>query len=116
MAAVTTTRRVLGTLVILLALGACGNDPNIRRASEPVSPIAVGDPADVNAMALASAMIRAGFTREQILNLGPSIRRGLATNGGAQAQRDGRVAALFSHMDGRLYVTSESSGTFTVRI
>jgi len=116
MAAATTSRRAVATLVILLVLGACGSDPNLNRVSEPVSPIAVGDPVDVNAMSLASAMVRAGFTRKQVLDLGPSIRRGLATNGGAQARRNGQIAALFSHMDGRLYVTSEGTGTFTVEI
>jgi hypothetical protein len=63
-------------------------------------------------MALASAMLRADFRADEVLELGPGIRRSLAESGGAQARKDGRIFALFSHRDGKLYVTSARSGTF----
>ncbi|SEP23797.1 hypothetical protein SAMN04490248_14810 [Salinihabitans flavidus] len=109
-------RRAVFLLVSVLALASCAGDPNVQRVSEPVTSLAVGDPGDVGAMALAQAMTRAGFSRAEILEMGPQIRRGLADNGGAQARRKGRIVALFSHMDGRLYVTSANVGTFTVDI
>jgi uncharacterized lipoprotein YajG len=97
-------------------LAACSGDPNVQRVSEPVTSLSVGDPGNVSATALARGMTRAGFSRAEILEMGPAIRRALVTTGGAQARREGQIAAVFSHMDGNLYVTSETSGTFTVSI
>ena len=106
--------------VVLIAcsffLAACGGDPNVQRVSEPVTSLSVGDPGDVSATALARGMTGAGFSRDEIIEMGPAIRRALVTSGGAQARRDGQIVAVFSHMDQRLYVTSENSGTFTVGI
>ena len=107
-------RRTMGVLVVLFAISACSADQNFRRVSDPVTSISVGEPGEVSANSLARAMNRAGFTRAEILELGPGIRRSLATNGGAQARREGRVLALFSYMQGRLYVTGANSGTFVM--
>jgi len=106
--------RSTGLAVVALLLASCAADSNLRRASEPVSSIAVGTPGEVSAMSLASAMLRAGFTREEVLELGPGIRRSLAESGGAQARRQGEILALFSFNEGKLYVTSASSGTFVL--
>jgi hypothetical protein len=106
--------RAAGFAVVALLLASCAADSNLRRVSEPVSNIAVGSPGEVSAMTLASAMLRAGFTREEILELGPGIRRSLAHSGGAQARRQGEILALFSFSEGKLYVTSASSGTFVM--
>ena len=102
-------------MVLLFLLGAgCAMDSNLQRKNEAVSAVAVGDPGEVGAMALARAMIRSGFTREEILELGPGIRSSLARTGGAQARRRREVVALFSHKDAKLYVTSGVSGTFVI--
>lgn len=101
-------------ILIALAIASCSADPNFRRVSDPVTSISVGEPGEVSATSLAGAMVRAGFTRAEILELGPGIRRSLASNGGAQARRDGRVLALFSYMQGRLYVTGANTGTFVL--
>lgn len=96
-------------------LAACANDPNFSRMTEPVSTISVGEPGEISAMSLVQAMSRVGFTREEILDLGPGIRRSLNQTGGAQARRGQTLVALFSLRDGMLYVTSANSGTFTLR-
>ena len=106
--------RVAGFVAFALLLASCTADSNLRRVSDPVSSLAVGTPGEVSAMTLASAMLRAGFTREEILELGPGIRRSLAESGGAQARRQGEILALFSITEGKLYVTSGSSGTFVM--
>lgn len=78
----------------------------------PVLAIPVGEAAEVSAADLAQAMVRAGFSREEILKHGPAVRNSLATSGGAQV-RDGKViGALFSIHAGQLYVTSRTRGTF----
>ena len=106
--------RRLSVFLLCLGVAACSADSSMRRVSEPVTSISVGEPGEVSAASLAQAMVRAGFTRDEILELGPGIRRSLATNGGAQARRDGRVLALFSYMQGRLYVTGANTGTFVM--
>lgn len=117
-ATVSALTRFLRPMVMLLAVfvAACATDSNLQRANTSVSSVAVGDPGEVGAMPLARAMIRAGFTRDEILELGPGIRRSLARTGGAQAKRKGAIVALFSHNDGKLYVTSASSGTFAIKV
>jgi hypothetical protein len=80
--------------------------------SEAVTAIPVGESASVSAYDLAEAMLRAGFSREQILKDGPGVRNALATSGGAQIRQGKFVAALFSVHSGRLFVTSRTRGTF----
>ncbi|TVQ42509.1 MAG: hypothetical protein EA424_07850 [Planctomycetaceae bacterium] len=108
--------RVAMALIIPSFLAACAADSNVRRVSEPVSPVSVGEPGDVPADALAGAMLRVGFSPQEILDMGPSIRRSLTQGGGAQARRQGELVALFSIWQGALYVTSNDTGTFIVEI
>ena len=108
-------RRVLFCLVVGLGvqLSACATtDPNVAQMEQTVTPMTVGEVADVSADDLAKAMLTAGFTAEQVLKHGPAVRNSLATSGGAQI-RDGKfVAALFSIHSRQLYVTSRARGTF----
>ena len=108
-------RRFFLTIVLFSAVlvGACAShDPNVIRMEETVTPITVGEAGAVSALELAEAMLRAGFSREEILEHGPAIRNALATSGGAQVRRGRFVAALFSIADGKLFVSSLSRGTF----
>ena len=105
----------LAAVLALAVLAACSEiDRNVGRVEGDVATVAVGDPGEVHAIALARAMLRTGFTRPEVLEKGPGIRRALATSGGAEARRDGEIVALFSHKDGALYVTGARSGTFVV--
>lgn len=106
--------RMLAGIGLASALAACAADSNVRRMNNTVTQMPVGEPGDISAMTLARAMTRVGFTREEILEFGPGIRRSLATSGGAQARRADELVALFSHMQGRIYVTSGNTGTFVV--
>lgn len=105
--------KFIPALLLVLALAACTTvDENITRTTETVTSITVGEATEVSAFDLAEAMLRAGFTREQILQHGAAVRNALAKSGGAQV-RDGKmVGALFSIHSGQLYVTSRSRGTF----
>ena len=100
----------------VLLTGCLANDVNFERLKQDVNSVAVGSPIEVDAMTLAKVMLRAGFSSERILEVGPSVRRSLAGTGGAEIRKKGRIQALFSHMDGRLYVTSSTSGTFSVQL
>lgn len=106
----------LGVVLISGALAGCGTDTSFQKANDKVSMVSVGDPGEISASSLAKAMIKAGFTYDEILELGPGIRRGLSEGGGAQASRNGEIVALFSHKGGRLYVASGTSGTFVTEM
>ena len=75
----------------MLPAGCASLDRSVALAEQVVTPIAVGDASDVSAYDLAEAMLRAGFTRQQILKDGPAIHNALAKSGGAQV-RYGKVA------------------------
>ena len=97
----------------LLALGGCTTvDPNFARMNDMVVPVPVGEVTAVPAMALAKAMLRAGFTRQQILDHGTEVRNALATAGGAQIRQGNAVDAIFAVHAQELYVTSRTEGTF----
>lgn len=116
---VSTSRLIKHTGLIAalaMALSACASDSNMRRSAAPVNEVAVGEPGDVRAETLASAMLRVGFSADEVLTLGPSVRRSLVLSGGAEARRQGELIALFSHAQGRLYVTSTRTGTFVLDV
>jgi hypothetical protein len=108
-------RQVALVLGAGLALASCTlADPNVAMTQQAVTPVTAGEAADVSADDLVAAMLKAGFSREQILKDGPAVHESLATSGGAQI-RDGKfVSALFSIHAGKLYVTSRTRGTFMV--
>jgi hypothetical protein len=108
-------RGFLGAAVIgaTLALSGCASiDRSIALTKQSVIPITVGEVTAVSAHDLAEAMLRAGFSREQILRDGPAVRNALATSGGAQLRSGKLVEALFAVHGDRLYVTSRTRGTF----
>ena len=111
--------KLVAAAALVALLSACATtkfDSNIPLTRESVTPLVVGEAADVSAIVLASAMIRAGFTDEQILREGPVDRNALATSGGAQVRDEESILALFSVQNGLLYVSSRERGTFTMRI
>ena len=97
---------------VVLLVGCASTDTNIQRLEETVTALPAGEVAAVDAEALAEAMLRAGFTPEQILKHGPAVRNALATSGGAQVREGKYVAAMFSIHAEELYVTSKARGTF----
>ena len=96
-----------------LALSGCASiDRSVALTQQSVTPITAGDAAAISAHDLAEAMLRAGFTPEQILRDGPAVRNVLATSGGAQLRSGKLIEALFAVHGDRLYVTSRTRGTF----
>jgi hypothetical protein len=91
-------------------------DRSVMLATEPVVPISVGEQAFVSAFDLAQAMLRAGFSKQEVLRLGPSIHSALATSGGAQIRQNKQVSAMFAVYGDRLYVTSLARGTFALQM
>lgn len=108
---------IASCIALSLMLASCSAmDHNLVRMEEQVTPIAVGDTAAVPAYVLASAMLRAGFTEDQVLRKGVAVRNALANSGGAQIRSSDYVQALFSVHGNELYVTSRTRGTFRLKI
>jgi len=101
-------------ILLLVGLSGCTTaiDRSVALSTEPVTAISVGEATAVSAYDLAEAMLRAGFTREDILRYGPAIHDALATSGGAQVREGQIVSALFAVHSDQLYVTSRTRGTF----
>lgn len=107
--------RVGIAIVVLFALSGCMTvDQSVALATQPVTAVAIGDANKVSAYDLASAMLQAGFSQDDILRYGPDVDDALATAGGAQVRQDKMVSALFAVHGNRLYVTSRTRGTFVV--
>ena len=105
----------IAALALVSLLTACGTmDRSIKLAEQTVTPVTVGEATSVEARDLAEAMLRAGFSPEQIIADGPAVRNALATSGGAQV-RYGKVAeAIFAIHGSELYITSRTKGTFVL--
>jgi hypothetical protein len=103
--------RKLVPVVALAVLAACG-DMNVTRNFSPVTAISSRETASLNAQDIVLAMARTGFTRQEILDHGPAVRNALSVQGGAEVRRGGNVTAIFSVMDGALYVVSQRGGTY----
>lgn len=103
--------RKLLPVVALAALTACG-DMNVTRNFSAVTAISSRETASLTAQDIVIAMARTGFTRQEILDHGPAVRNALSVQGGAEVRRDGNVTAIFSVMDGALYVVSQRGGTY----
>ena len=67
---------------------------------------------DLNAEDVVHAMRRAGFTDEQIVELGPAVRNALAVQGGARIRGGRFTDALFIASNGDLYGASKEHGSF----
>ena len=105
-----------GAAVIVLLVGilnGCASvDPNFAMMNNTVVPVPSGEATAVSAYSLADAMLKAGFTRDEVLDYGTELRNALATSGGAQIRRGKIVEAIFAVHAQELYVTSRTRGTF----
>jgi hypothetical protein len=102
-------------LALLVALQGCAStDRSLALSVQTVTPIAVGEAADVSADVLAEALLRAGFTPQEILDHGTDVHHALATSGGVQVRQGQLVEALLAVHTGKLYVTSRTRGTFVL--
>ena len=76
--------------------------------------IPVGNP-EVTALIaedIARIMLRAGFSEEQILELGTDLRNELSQSGAAQIYINGKVEAIFAVSGKCVYVSSRKKGSF----
>jgi hypothetical protein len=109
------TAQACGIGLVLFGLAGCTTmDQSVALATQPVMAIAVGDARAVSPDDLASAMVGAGFAKDDILSYGPDVEQALASSGGAQVRQNKMVDALFAVHGDKLYVTSRTRGTFVM--
>lgn len=96
----------------LALIGCASMDSNVARLEADVQSISVGEPHAISARDLAAAMVQAGFSGEDILKYGPSVRNAIGSAGGAQINKDQFAHAILTVQEGKLYVSSRDGGTF----
>lgn len=96
----------------LALIGCASMDSNVARLEADVQSISVGEPHAISARDLAAAMVQAGFSGEDILKYGPSVRNAIGSAGGAQINKDQFAHAILTVQDGKLYVSSRDGGMF----
>ncbi|MCY2924370.1 MAG: hypothetical protein NT031_02860 [Planctomycetota bacterium] len=97
----------LALLTLAAALGGCERPQKMRVTSLPDRDVAA-----LRADDIVLVMRRAGFSDQEVVELGADIRNTLATSGGAMVQIGARVEAMFS-VDGKfLHVTTRTKGSF----
>ena len=104
-------------LLIMLALSAalggagCANTGGAGARDQVIS-ISNREVAALSAEDIVRMMQLAGFSEQQILELGTEVRNALALSGTAQVKRKDRVEALFSVQGDQIYVITRSGGSF----
>ena len=94
-------------LLTLAALGGCERPQKMRVASLPDRDVAA-----LRADDIVLLMRRAGFSDQEIVELGPDIRNTLATSGGVMIRIGAIVEAMFSVEGNFLHVTTRTKGSF----
>jgi hypothetical protein len=90
----------------MLAMAGCA-------VTEPqVLPISNREVAALSAEDVVQVMLRAGFSDEQILQLGTDLRNELARSGAAQINVEDKVEAIFAVNGDYVYVSSRLRGSF----
>lgn len=110
--------RCLANLLVVASmmtvLGGCATPP--PAASIRVNPVANAEVVSLSADDVVLVMRAAGFSRQQILELGPPMRNALATAGGARIEQLGKIEAIFVFEKNMLYVSSRHTGGFVYNV
>lgn len=119
-----TIRRVLLACVLIVGpasgLTGCSHlpslssqDSNRKQPNElKIVPLGNQDVIELSADDVVRVMRRAGFSDEQILELGPELRDGLAESGAAQVRLKDKVEVVFAVHGKYLFITSRLRGSF----
>ena len=104
---VTTTLLALLLSVLFAVAGCTDRTPKFGVVSVDNQEVAALAAEDV-----VRVMLRAGFTNEQILELGTELRNELAFSGAVQINEEDKVQAILAVDSGYVYVSSRLRGSF----
>src|ERR1035437_7714360 len=95
-------------ILAVLILGGCAADKGkvMGVANQTALGVAIQGVTALSADDVVRVMRRAGFTHEEILNLGPDLRNTLAGQGAGEIRIDNKVQAIFAVNEDRLLVSS----------
>lgn len=77
-----------------------------------LAPLPNHEVADLSPDAVVAIMTRAGFSADNILDLGPALRNSIAATGAAQIRLGSKTEALFAVVGDNLHVSSRRRGSF----
>jgi hypothetical protein len=99
-------------LFIVLSLSALLGTVGCAHNQAQVIPVSNREVAALSAEDIVRVMLRAGFSDEQILELGTDLRNELARSGAAQIDVGDKVEAIFAIDGDYVYVSSRLRGSF----
>ena len=105
-------------LFLILSLTACAlgvrqeHDPDTNINAKVITLPNNKDVIALSADNVVTLMRRAGFSDQQILDLGTDLRNALATEGAAQVQVKDKVEAIFAVSGSQVHVSSYQRGSF----
>lgn len=105
---------LLGFLLLALAVAGCEHSEAHSRANSKLKivPVSNRDIASLNANDVIEIMRRAGFSDEQILQLGPDLQKGLAESGAAHFRVGNKLEAIFAVNGDYVHITTRLRGSF----
>ncbi len=110
-------RHMMVVLCSLIILGGCTNfESRMVQSDNKILPFKSETPVILKSNELYSIMKRANFTDDEILTLGAEVRNSIATYGGVQIKRAGRVFCIIASYEGAIYVTSADSQGFIMNL
>jgi len=107
-----TYRVAIGGLLIVLSFTALLGMVGCSHTQAQVIPVSNREVAAMSAEDIVRVMLRAGFTDEQILQLGTDLRNEIALSGAAQINEGDKVQSILAVDSGYVYVSSRLRGSF----
>jgi hypothetical protein len=105
---------LLSFLLLTLAVAGCEHSEAYSRANSKLKivPVSNRDIATLSANDVIEIMRRAGFSDEQILQLGPDLQKGLAESGAAHFRVGNKLEAIFAVNGDYVHITTRLRGSF----
>lgn len=99
-------------ILLLLTFSAVGCANTTAHTKFQVIPLSNQNIADLSAKDIIQVMRRAGFSDEQILELGADLRDGLSMSGAAQVKIGDKVEVVFAVHSDCVYISTRLRGNF----
>ena len=103
-------------LVLVLVFGVAGCAHTVEHSRLQIIPLTNQYTLALSADDIVEVMRRAGFSDEQILELGPDMYEGLLHSGAAQLKVDDEVEAIFAVHGDCVYITTRMRGSFVYNV
>ncbi len=103
---------VMAGILLLLCVG-CAHAPSRYGTPETaIIPLPNNENVDLKAEDVAKIMRRAGFSDQQIIDLGPDLRNQMADTGAAEVKMNDKVEAIFAVKGPYVHGSSRRTGSF----